>query len=284
MTILIDLSQIAISNLMNSPDVQKSKYVDSLLVKHMVLNSIKGYKKKFGSKYGDIVIACDSVNEYWRKDIFPYYKEHRKKDREKSKLDWNEIFNCISEIKRELKEYFPYRVIEVDRAEGDDVIAVIAMNETEPTVIIGSDKDYAQLHKYSNIKQYSPTKKKFVEIEDAEAALNALIITGDKDDGIPNIKSDSDTFVNDAKRQSPIKKVDIPKWSRMQPKEFCESSKMLDNHKRNKELISFEYIPKDIVDEVLIEYNKEPIGSKKKIMQYFQENRMRNLLSDIDEF
>ena len=51
------------------------------LVRHMVLNSLRGHNKKFRKEYGDMVIACDSGN-VWRRQAFPNYKAGRKANRE----------------------------------------------------------------------------------------------------------------------------------------------------------------------------------------------------------
>lgn len=281
MPILIDLSQVAISNLMMSPNI-KTGDVDENLIKHMVLNSIRAYKQKFGKQYGQIVICCDSKH-YWRKDIFPHYKAARKAKRESSVIEWKDVFNAITRFKNELKECFPYKVLEIHGAEADDIIAVIAKNETSPTLIIGGDKDYCQLQSKPNVKQYSPTKKKFIDVADPVAFLNELIITGDKADGIPNIKSDSDTFVKN-KRQTPIRKSDLASWKKLKPDQFCENRRMLENHTRNKQLIDFNHIPATLEQEILEYYSQPALGSKAKVMQYFMDNRMRMLLRDLDQF
>ena len=282
MAILIDLSQLAISNLMMSPDIKKGD-VDEDLIKHMILNSIRVYKQKFGREFGQIVLCCDSKH-YWRRDIFPHYKASRKDSRKQSPIDWKEVFASINVFKEELKENFPYKVIEVFGAEGDDVIATIAKNEQGPCIIIGSDKDYCQLLERDNVKQYSPTKKKFVEVENPREFLNELIITGDKGDGIPNIKSDADTFVVEGKRQPPIRKVDLAEWVKTTPDKFCENRAMLENHTRNQQLIDFNFIPEKLTKEILDEYQKPPLGNKMKVTDYFIKHRMRMLLRDLDQF
>jgi len=121
--IILDLNQVMISNMMMQ--LNHSDEVEEDLVRHMILNSIRMYKQKFSADYGELIIACDDKN-YWRKDIFPYYNAHRKEDRKASTHDWNKIFECLNKIRDELKEYFPYRVIQVDRAEADDIIGVLA--------------------------------------------------------------------------------------------------------------------------------------------------------------
>ena len=189
-------------------------------------------------------------------------------------------------MKDDLKEYFPYKVIETYGAEGDDVIAVLARHLVdEPTVIVSGDKDFAQLLDRDNIKQYAPVKKKYIEVENAQEALRELIITGDKGDGIPNIKSDADTFMIKGKRQKSLKKTEIAQWKKMSsPAEFCESRTMLENHLRNKELIDFTHIPEAIRESILEGYNVEIVGSKTKLTKYFMDNKMRLLLKHISEF
>ena len=97
--------------------------IEEDLVRHMVLNSLRGYKTRFGEKYGQLVLCCDD-KQYWRRDIFPYYKANRKKDRKASGYDWHAIFDTIRLVKEEIKENFPYKVIQVDHAEADDIFTV----------------------------------------------------------------------------------------------------------------------------------------------------------------
>ena len=106
--ILVDLNQVMISNLMQQIGFSKSATVDSDLVRHMILNTLRSYRVKFHNEYGELIICCDDKN-YWRKDVFPYYKAHRKKDREESGLDWNAIFSVLNEVRDDLKEHFPYK-------------------------------------------------------------------------------------------------------------------------------------------------------------------------------
>ena len=99
--------------------------IDEGLIRHIVLNSLRSYTKQFKAKYGNMVICCDS-KKYWRREVFPFYKSNRKKDRDKSDFDWNLIFETLNKIRDELKQNLPYRVIEVEGAEADDIIAVLA--------------------------------------------------------------------------------------------------------------------------------------------------------------
>ena len=137
--ILVDLNQVVISNLMTQINNYKET-VDDNLIRHMILNSILSIKKKFSSEYGNIVLCCDNKN-FWRKDLYPHYKASRKKTREESGHDWNLIFNTISDVKRDLRENFPYKILEVEKAEADDIIGVLVAEYSKygKTLIISSD-------------------------------------------------------------------------------------------------------------------------------------------------
>ena len=142
--IIVDYSQTIISNLMAELNGRKDVEIEINLLRHMVINTIRSYHVNFKDEHGELVIACDN-KRYWRKDIFPYYKANRKKAREDSGYNWNAIFDAINTIKAELKEFFPYRLIEVERAEADDIIATLCKHITEPIMIVSGDHDFVQL-------------------------------------------------------------------------------------------------------------------------------------------
>ena len=92
--IVIDYSQTIISNLMAEIGNRTDVELDVNLLRHMVINTIRSHKVKFGKEYGEIVIACDNQS-YWRREYFKYYKAGRKKAREDSGLDWKQIFEAL---------------------------------------------------------------------------------------------------------------------------------------------------------------------------------------------
>lgn len=165
--LLVDLNQVLISNVMQHINTVGKKDLNENMIRHIVLNSLRAYNKQFRSKYGNMVICCDS-KKYWRREIFPFYKHHRKKEREKSDLDWAMFFDVFAKIRDELRQNFPYRVIEVEGAEADDVIAVLAarFSQHESVLIISEDKDFIQLLKHDNVTLYLPRQKTFVERSD----------------------------------------------------------------------------------------------------------------------
>lgn len=281
--IIFDFNQVAISNLMEQIGSSKTA-VEESLVRHMILNSLRTYVKKFRDSHGpEVIIACDN-KKYWRRDIFPHYKASRKKIREASGHDWAAIFDCLAKIKQELKDYSPYKVIDVDTAEADDIIAVLAMkySATQKVMILSSDKDFAQLQKYPNVEQYSPILKKHIKEPLPAAQLKQLIIRGDKGDGIPNILSADDCFVT-ATRQKPITEVKIIKWMNQQPAEFC-NEEMLRNYNRNEMLIDLIKIPNGLKQNILDTYGDTKAKTKQQFMNYLMSNRLKNLLEVIDEF
>ena len=121
--ILIDFTQIAIGSLMVAIN-RGGQDVDDGLVRTLVLNNLKYYRTRFHEKYGELVICCDSKH-YWRRDYFPNYKANRKKDRASSGYDWDFIFTTLNSVRDEIKEHFPYKVLEVYGAEADDIIATL---------------------------------------------------------------------------------------------------------------------------------------------------------------
>jgi hypothetical protein len=281
--IIFDFNQVAISNLMEQIGSSKTA-VEESLVRHMILNSLRTYVKKFRDSHGpEVIIACDN-KKYWRRDIFPNYKASRKKIREASGHDWATIFDCLAKIKQELKDYSPYKVIDVDTAEADDIIAVLTMkySATQKVMILSSDKDFAQLQKYPNVEQYSPILKKYIKEPLPAAQLKQLIIRGDKGDGIPNILSADDCFVT-ATRQKPITEAKIIKWMNQQPAEFC-NDEMLRNYSRNEMLIDLSKIPDYLKQNILDTYGDTKAKTKQQFMNYLMSNRLKNLLEVIDEF
>jgi len=281
--ILIDYNQVAISSLMEQIGSSK-KPVEEALVRHMILNVIRTYVKKFKATYGpEVVIACDNRN-YWRREFFPQYKAGRKKTRDASGHDWNSIFECLHKIKEELKEHSPYKVVDVDTAEADDIIATLAIRHSahQKVMILSSDKDFAQLQKFDNVEQYSPILKKFIAEPLPAVQLKQMIIRGDKGDGIPNILSADDSIVNGI-RQKPITEAKIINWLNQAPEDFCEGE-MLRNYKRNEMMIDLTKVPETLQKSIIDTYESAAGHTKQHFMNYMIANKLKNLIEVIDEF
>ena len=288
--IILDYNQVAISNLM--VHLKNTDVVQEDLVRHMILNSIRAYRQKFTAEYGELVIACDD-RDYWRKDVFPYYKAHRKEDRKNSLHDRNKIFESINKVREELKEYFPYRVLQVNRAEADDIIGVLVRQsktgnleiiegKSEKIMILSGDKDFGQLQIYPNVKQYSPVLKKMIRVSDPVHFLREHIIRGDRGDGIPNFLSEGSCIIN-KKRQSPISTKKVERWVLQDPEQYCDDE-MLRNYKRNEMMIDLKHVPLDISNNIINKYKMYQVPKRSGLLNYFIKKRLKHLTSNIGEF
>ena len=273
-----------LSNIMVQLGNHTNAQVEENMVRHMCLNSIRMYKTKFGPEYGEFIIACDNKN-YWRKQLFPYYKANRKKSQAASELDWKAIFECLNKIRGELKEHFPYRIIDVESAEADDIIGTLCIefgNTNEKILILSGDKDFQQLQRYINIRQYNPVLKKFVTCNDPDKFLAEHILKGDAGDGIPNILSDDNCFVLGS-RQKPMtqKKMDDLIALGLDGK-FDHTN--FRNYMRNKQLIDLTQVPEDIKLQILESYDAQANKKSSNLLNYFIANRLKNLTESIGDF
>ena len=283
--ILVDMNQVTLSNLM--VQLGGNKNVEPDFVRHMVLNSLRSYRTKFVNEYGELVLCYDNkVN--WRREYFPNYKFSRRKDRKQSKLDWNKIFDTLHMIRDELTEYFPYKVLEVENAEADDIIASVVFHVAkepknyEKVLILSSDKDFIQLQKYNFVSQYSPIQKQFVNGKCPESYIKEHILKGDRSDGVPNFLSPDNTFVDEL-RQRPISKRKLETWIELQPEDFCDEN-MLRNYQRNRTLIDLSYIPDNIREACIDNFLNTKIGSRKDLLNYFIRNKLKSLMENIGDF
>ena len=279
--ILVDMNQISVASVMMHLHMTKQTKPDEDMVRHMILNSLRMYRMKFCDEYGELVLCYDSKH-YWRRDYYPEYKNNRKKTRDSSSNDWDAIFGVLNAIKAELKEFFPYKHLEVYGAEADDIIAAIA-GELEfnsgKTLILSGDKDFIQLQKFRNVTQYSPITKKFINGQDPHDYLDEHILKGDTSDGIPNVLSPDNTFV-DGLRQKPLSKKKI---AAMIDGEF-PNDEVKRNFQRNKKLIDLDKSPTSLLSECVKAYNTAPEGDCSKLLNYFTQKRLRNLVESIGEF
>ena len=282
--IIMYLSQVMISNLMIQLGNHTNADIEEDLLRHMVLNSVRAYNVKFKNEFGEMIIACDAGNN-WRRQVFPYYKANRRKNREKSEINWTAVFETLNKVRDELKDYFPYRVIRVDGAEADDIIGTLAQtygNTNEKILILSGDKDFVQLQAYMNVQQFDPVQKKWRKTNDVDKFIKEHIIRGDTGDGVPNFLSADDTFVVGA-RQKPISQKKLDQWLVSDPKEFCDE-KMLRGYLRNQQLVDLNFIPPDIKKEVLVQYEQQAGKGRDKLFNYFIERRLKLLLESINEF
>jgi len=286
--ILVDLNQVLLAGLMAQIASQKGVKLEEGLIRHMILNIIRTHLRNFRKDYGEVVLCSDN-RKYWRKEFFPFYKAGRKKSREKSDLDWHLIFDMLAKFKVELKDNFPYKVIDVEGAEADDIIGTLVPRHImhENILIISSDGDFLQLQQYNGrskftVKQYNPAQKKFIVSENPLDELKEKIIRGDKGDGIPNVLSASDCFVRDI-RQTPISKGKLDKLMEKNYGDW-EDEKAKVGFSRNQTLIDLRNIPGDIQSKIINNYEETVPAAKGKILDYLIANKLKNLIDVIEEF
>ena len=280
--ILVDLNQVLLSGLMAQISNKKGVALEETLVRHMILNILRMHIRNFRKEYGEVVLCCDN-RKYWRNDYVPLYKASRKKNREKSSLDWHMIFEMLAKFKLELKENFTYKVIDVEGAEADDIIGTLTpiYSAHEKILILSSDGDFLQLQNYKNVKQYNPAQKKYVGSQNPIMDLKEKIIRGDKGDGIPNMFSPSDCFVRDL-RQKPITQKTLEKYLNEDVKNFSYEETV--NFGRNQTLIDLTFIPQEIKENIINTYEETKPASKQKLLNYFIEHKLTNLMEVIEEF
>lgn len=295
--ILVDFSQVAITTLTCGQPTS----LDESFIRHSLINMLRSFRAKYHKEYGELVIACDR-KKYWREDYFPYYKGNRKEDKEKSKIDWKSIYKGMDTVITELKDYFPYPVIHVSGAEGDDVIhTIVEWSQTndlitdgmwhgdpKPLLILSADGDQVQNQRYPNVKQYSPMKKKWLTPDglSVEKFIREHIAEGDSTDGVPNVLSMDNCLVDGIRQKSLIA---------ARRKEFidmgidgCKNDDERKNYIRNQNLIDFRFIPKEVKDNIIEEFEDQlkkcSLRGRKRVMSYLIKNRMKLMIDNLTDF
>lgn len=286
MAILVDYNQVVLASLFASIGNHTNLDVDENIIRHMFLNSIRYNRKKFSDKYGEIVICADGKNT-WRREAYPYYKANRKKSRDESELDWSNLFNIMNTLREELREFFPYKVIHIERCEADDIIGTVIHNEgtelnigSEPFLILSGDKDYIQLQTYANVDQYDPVRKRWIRNDNPSQYLTEHVLKGDAGDGVPNILS-ADNCLAVGERQKPMTKKRISVFSKG-TEEMDEET--LRRYHRNKMMIDLSQIPMEYQNQIMEEYNQEKEVGREQLFNFFVKKKLKNLITDIQDF
>jgi 5'-3' exonuclease len=283
--IIVDFNQVMLANLMVQLGNYTNSKIEESMLRHMILNSLRSYRTAFKHEFGELVIACDDTN-YWRKQIFPYYKANRKKHAEDSDINWDDVYAFLSKIKAEIRENFPYKLIQYHSAEADDIIATLVkkygsvMNIGEKILILSGDKDFIQLHVYGNVKQYDPTRKKWITHDDPDLFLKEHVIKGDACDGIPSVLCEDDYYVKENRK---IKRLTKQRLDSLINNINNTDDGIKANIERNSQLIDLSRIPDEITNGILNEFDM-PASDKSKLIPYFQEHKLRYLFEYLNEF
>jgi len=281
--IIVDFSGICLATILIN------KQNDEQMIRHMTLNSLRMYNKKFREQYGEMILACDGMNN-WRRGYYPQYKANRRKGRDESTFDWNEAFRIMHTIKDEIRENFPYKVLHIDGCEADDVIGTLVertqeFGNYEDVMIVSSDGDFKQLQRYDNVKQFSPMLKKFVVEDNPLLNLRLKILKGDAGDGVPNVLSDDDTLV-EGRRQTPLMKKKIDSIIEdLSDGELLYAASWYRNYCRNETLIDLTKTPQDLKQNIINNYEEQdPWKNKGKVFPYLVAKRMNRLIESAQEF
>jgi len=282
--ILIDYNGVAVGTFLS----QKGNMVEEGLLRVMILNQIRMYRKKYFKEYGEVVVVADGGGNF-RKEIFPQYKWRRSESREESSIDWNEAFRILSVIFDEIAENFPYKTIRQWGCEADDTIARIAFEtqefgKHENVMIISGDHDFIQLQKMPNVKQFSPITKKAVTVDDPHRWTMEKIFKGCGSDAVPNILS-PDNAIADGIRQRPMTKKKMDAWINADDMRKEMGEEIYRNFCRNKKLVDLTETPENIKQEIINTYEaQDPHKNKGKVFPYLVKNRCRLLLECVQEF
>jgi hypothetical protein len=285
--IIVDLQQVMIASIMVQMGHSGGK-IEVPMFKHLVLNSLRSYRTKYSKKYGELIIATDTGTS-WRRNVFAYYKANRKKDRDESSLDWESIFAGLREIRDDLENYFPYRIIQVEGAEADDVIGTLChihgsqLPGGEHILILSGDKDFNQLQSYMNVEQIDPVRNKKITENNPDAFLIEHIIKGDRSDGIPNILS-SDNCLVIGERQGTMTKKRLENFIQCAKSGKWDDDTAQRNYARNQQLIDLGFTPMQLRFEITEQYDTQSGKDRSKIFNYLMKNRMKHLMEYVSEF
>lgn len=281
--VIIDLHNMIFRNLfiahniLNSEENKDSNpLTDNFnLWKHLMLNGLYGYVKQFSADR--LVVAMEGRN-YWRRGVYAAYKGNRAAARDESPIDFEKFFPIMDQFLDELRIILPSAMfLKIDKAEADDVIAVLSKNvSTNKTIIVSNDKDMYQLHKYPWIKQWNPIKKNFVEILSPDRDLQIKILTGDPGDNIPSVGKKINRKIGPVNAKKILDNFE----------EEMKNPALFEAYNLNKTLIDFSCIPESISKEILDTYNNYKVGKYvgRTMYQYMIERDMQKNLENLQDF
>jgi hypothetical protein len=278
--ILIDYNGVAIGS-----GLHLKGELSEDLFRHTILNTLRMYRNKFKGQYGELVI-CGDGRKNWRREVFPNYKFKRGKSKSASDVDWDELYRILYLVFDELGENFPYKTVLVEECEADDVIATLSQStqefgNNEPIMIVSADKDFVQLQKYDNVRQYSPMKKQYIIEKNPRKQLLELVLRGDASDGVPNVLSPDNSF-SEGIRQTSLRQATLDK---LFDDLHCMGEEVYANYCRNKKLIDFEEIPETLKSEILNRFNgQDNWKNRKKVFPFLIEKRCGMLIEEIGDF
>lgn len=289
----VDFSQLVISTMMATFKPDEKITVD--FMRSLCLNTLRANVAKNKRLYPTIVICVDNAKDgYWRRDFAYYYKKTRAEKREESGWDWNTIFEGMALVVQELKDNMPYIVVDKTKTEADDTIGVLTnyVVEKHPScqiLITSSDGDFTQLHKFKQVKQWSPMMKKWVTCKHGSPRndLRFKIVKGDKKDCVASINVRSDYYFTqeEGERAKSISTKNLldPILNSDDPLSLLTEEQKA-RYIENEILLDFDKIPDSIRDPIIDQFENGEIAPRRKIYPYFVSKRLVKLLDAINDF
>ena len=269
-----------------------------------ILRVLINYRNKLGKSgsFSDIVLCADSYS--WRKDKYDFYKRERSEAKDESDFDWDAFYAFMDKLLYELRDIFNIGTIKVNGAEGDDIIGTLIHeyhDQFKRMIIISSDHDFKQLFKYKCVKIYDPQINDYIERVSGSKYKLAHILMGDRGDGIPNVFTRADHYINpkynkDGKKERAVSfgevkfeslfGSDIDSETKKQNLEEIKNNNKK-RFKQNKTLIDLSCTPKHIKLLIKEQYKFIKLSKRKNkmcrktIMDYLKEHRLRDIRKDI---
>lgn len=294
--LLVDFNNLLFRTLYVREVYIQSEIPDFQLWRFLVYDSIYSCIKRF--RISEVVLAVDDKVS-WRRSYFPRYKESRKKQRDKSDVDFKIVFSVINKFIRELKHSMPFKIIKVRSAEADDVIGILAL-EFGNCIVSSNDEDFMQLVGEKDNRLWNPSNQKFSEFpininkdkkgtpvmcKSKEEFLNYKILMGQPKDDIFNIKTPTNwgkTPETEGKRKPGFGVISAQKVMKAGVHEWIEKEQLEDRYKRNSVLIDFHRIPNVINNRIGDVYNNHTYPPPENIYKFFKEFQMRYFLENFD--
>ncbi len=288
---LVDFSQIVLSSIMAT--YKPTDLLTTDLIRHIVLNTLRSNVLKNKIKYPRIILCIDNGNGgYWRKKKAWYYKFKRSSQRDESGWDFDTIFNAMAMIRKEISENMPYWVMDIQGVEADDHIGVLTkyyVAKGVPVLITSSDGDFTQLHTDKLVRQWSPIQKKWVKPKHGSPEMDIMYkcIKGDRKDGIAPMKTTNCHYTHgDGRRAPPMRAEELRTLMTSNDEELQEllTEEQYARYTENRELLDFEFIPQDIHDSIITQFEEQRPAARSKLMMYFASHKLDKLVACMSEF
>ena len=263
----------------NLPDILNCDLYKKLLKKFVMrrLESVENIaRENFQNEIDeadviDIVFAMDdNLTHSFRKALYPEYKSQRAMVKRQFKLQLVKDY-IVNVLFKELniQELYGYKIIKVEGAEGDDVIATTLMklkDDYTGMMLIASDHDFLQIDGLREFDLFGKEAQRDLggEIVSAKDYLLGKILMGDRSDNIKQVltRCGPKTALRWTKDKESLKKV------------LKEDQSLATRYLLNKKMISFECIPHELSDKIVREVNealhRDVVLNKNKIDDWSQ--------------